>query len=543
MQAQDTVSTEQLFAQERWAEVAARLGTVKDKSAEQEYEYGLSLAHLERWREAHTALAHGARLQPSDKRFPIELAGIAFKQKGNRQAIGYLRRALRLDAKDDYANQFLATLYFLEGNTEAAVKYWNRLTPPKPQIAELQNRPPLRVRPALLDHAFAFSPAALLNLRQLRATEARLDHLEIFLNYRLDLLSRSDGNFDSLLRAQELNGFGDGTINALLRTFRGMPFQEVTPAYYNLHGSAINITSLARWDSDKRRYWAQFSAPLGQTPQWRYRITFDTRNENWQIRNGFAGPAPVLAALNLRREAGSVEIEHLIGWRWQWLLGAETSHRDVRNTVPGAALTPSLLEQGFELKQTARLSYEVLRSPEHRLRISSALFSSAGRLWSQSGESFEKAQASLEAHWLPQLRGDDYETSWRARAGKTFGELPFDELFMLGLERDNDPALWIRGHIGTRDGRKGSAPLGRDYFLASWETDKNLYSTGFFDFRLGPFVDTGTIESPGTLLGSHKWLVDTGAEGKFRVLGVGIALVYGKDLRTGNNAFYATLAR
>ena len=84
MQAQDTVSTEQLFAQERWAEVAARLGTVKDKSAEQEYEYGLALAHLERWREAHTALDHGARLQPSDKRFPIELAGIAFKQKDNR---------------------------------------------------------------------------------------------------------------------------------------------------------------------------------------------------------------------------------------------------------------------------------------------------------------------------------------------------------------------------------------------------------------------------------------------------------------------------
>ncbi len=66
-------------------------------------------------------------------------------------------------------------------------------------------------------------------------------------------------------------------------------------------------------------------------------------------------------------------------------------------------------------------------------------------------------------HWLPTARGDDYETLVRVRAGKTFGDLPFDELFMLGLERDND--LWLRGHIGTRDGRKGSAPLGKDYFL------------------------------------------------------------------------------
>ena len=64
--------------------------------------------------------------------------------------------------------------------------------------------------------------------------------------------------------------------------------------------------------------------------------------------------------------------------------------------------------------------------------------------------------------WLPTARGDDYETLARVRAGKTFGDLPFDELFMLGLERDND--LWLRGHIGTRDGRKGSAPLGQGLF-------------------------------------------------------------------------------
>jgi hypothetical protein len=345
------------------------------------------------------------------------------------------------------------------------------------------------------------------------------------------------------LRAQELGGFGEGKLSAVLRTFRGLPFQEVTPAYYNLHGSAINMIALARWDADKRRYWAQLSAPLGQTPQWHYRISFDSRNENWDIRNGFTGPAPVLASLNVRREAGALEIARLIGWRWRWALGAELSNREFRNAASGSILTPLLLEGGFEMKQTARLQYEIVRSAEHRLRLSTALLSSAGRLWSQSGESFDKLQASLEAHWLPQLRGDDFETSWRAHAGKTFGQLPFDELFMLGLERDNDPDLWMRAHVGTRDGRKGSAPLGGDYLLASWETDKNLYSNGLFNLKLGPFVDTGSITSQGTGLGSHKWLVDTGAETKLRVLGVGVALVYGKDLRTGSNAFYATLAR
>src|SRR6185437_16006512 len=157
-------------------------------------------------------------------------------------------------------------------------------------------------------------------------------------------------------------------------------------------------------------------------------------------------------------------------WRWQWSVGAEFSHRDFRNIVPGIALTPELLQQGSQLKQTTELGYEILRSPEHRLNITSSAASEAGRLWSEQSLSFEKLQASLQAHWFPRSHGDDYETSWRARTGKTFGQVPFDELFMLGLEHDNDCDLWMRAHIGTRNGRKGSAPLGRDYFLSSWES-------------------------------------------------------------------------
>ena len=130
---------------------------------------------------------------------------------------------------------------------------------------------------------------------------------------------------------------------------------------------------------------------------------------------------------------------------------------------------------------------------------------------------------------------------WRIRGGKTFGQTPFDELFMLGLERDND--LPMRAHIGTRHGQKGSAPLGRDYFLSNWETDKNVYSNGLLTVKVGPLLDMGKINDPSSGLGSQKWLFDTGAQTKMRVLGVSVALVYGKDLRTGNNAFYATVGR
>ncbi len=56
-------------------------------------------------------------------------------------------------------------------------------------------------------------------------------------------------------------------------------------------------------------------------------------------------------------------------------------------------------------------------------------------------------------------------------------------------------------------------------------------------------MDSGKISDGSTALGSRIWLLDTGAQAKLRVLGVGVTFIYGKDLRTGNNAFYFTTGR
>jgi hypothetical protein len=537
--AQSGASPHDLFKAERWSEVVDILKAAPARSAEDEYEYGIALAHLDNWDQARSAFLRGSKLAPGDKRFPEELAGIAFKQKKNSEAKSYLHHALRIDPRDDYAQEFLATIYFLDDNLEAAVLHWNHVA--KPEINELKNEPRLRVRPALLDHAITFGPSAVLKLEDLRTSERQLDQLEIFPAYRFTLVASGERKFDAVLRAQELNGFGEGKVQAVVRTLRGIAFQEVTPEYDNLHGSAINIATLARWDPDKRRYEASISGPLWQLPQWRYQVSAGVRNENWDLRRGLTGPAPVLAALNLRREEASAEIEKLAGWRWRWRVGLELSHRDERDILFPAALSPKLLAKGFQLKQSASIHDEIWRSAECRASVTASLSSQAGSLWSSSGLSFEKLQAGLKMRWLPTARGDDYETLARVRGGKTFGELPFDELFMLGLERDND--LWLRGHLGTRDGRKGSAPLGKDYLLTNWEMDKNVFSNGLLNVKLGPFLDAGKISDAVSALGTRQWLVDTGAQLKLRVLGVGLIFSYGKDLRTGNNAFYTTVAR
>lgn len=530
---------QQLAAEQNWLEIVRELEGVPDKNADLDYYYGSSLAQVGRLDDAQRAFETGMRLAPGDKRFPVELAGVAFKHKRNPEATRLLRHALRIDPSDSYANDFLATVYFLEGNVEAALKNWNALG--KPYIETVHPDHPLRIRPALLDRALAFSPASQLRLADLETSKARLEGLGIFPAPRVLLAARSDGKFDALLNLKERNRWGNNVWEGVLSTLSGVAYQTIYPAYANIDGSAINIDSLLRWDSQKRRSSVSLSSPLRENPKWRYRAGIDLRNENWDIRESFTGPAPLMGALNLRREAGAAEISSFDSGRWGWSAGVELSHRDYRNVVPGTSLSPRLLLAGTQLKQTAQVRYALLHLPEHRLAIDTDAASQLGRIWSQPTHGFGKLQGSLTAHWFPHAEGDDYATESRVRAGRSFGQLPFDELFMLGMERDND--LWMRAHIGTRDGRKGSAPLGRSYFLSNNEIDKNVYSNGLITIKLSPFVDSGKITDNSGNLGSPKWLCDTGAQAKLRLLGVGLIFVYGKDLRTGNNAYYFTAGR
>src|SRR5262249_803267 len=109
----------------------------------------------------------------------------------------------------------------------------------------------------------------------------------------------------------------------------------------------------------------------------------------------------------------------------------------------------------------------------------------------------------------------------------------------LGVERDND--LWLRGHKGTLEDRKGNAPLGRRYFLANWEFDKNIYSAGFMKVKLGPLIDTGAIADESSLFGSRQWLLDLGLQCKVQVFGITVVASYAHDVRGGHDVFYPTV--
>ncbi len=539
------IEIQQRYEDKNWAEVVRLAETQPVHTADVNFAYGMALAHLQRWTEARTALLAGERQCPKQKRFAEELAGVAFELKHYPEAARWLRKALALDPGDQYANSFAGTVYLLMGNVNAALKYWNRVQ--KPYIGALQFDPQLRVQRLILDRAFAFSPAAMLQEHNYETTRARLDALGIFPTYNIALNARSDEKFDVNFHATERNGFGSSPLDMIVSTFSGAAYETVYPSYFNIGGTATNVEALLRWDSQKRRAWVSVSSPLRDLPQWRSTLQLDARNENWAIRDSFTGTAPVLGSFTLNRQSLTAYITGIPTGRLQWSAGAEVSNRRFHNVVQGTALSPALVAPGFALKALGAIQSKVLEIPEHRFTITTDGSSELARLWSTQTQLanaphlFGKLQGGATAHWFPQAQGDAYEVQQRVRAGKIFKAAPLDELYVIGMERDT--GLWLRGHVGTRDGRKGSSPLASGYFLANSDFLRRVYSNGLISIKAGPLFDIARTSSPAGGLGSEQWLFDTGAQVRLTVLGTSVVFTWGHDLRSGNNAFYGAAAQ
>jgi uncharacterized protein DUF6584/tetratricopeptide repeat protein len=524
-----------------WEEAASLARGPADQSPDLDFLLGLALARQEEWDEAKEAFESGLRKTPGDPRFVVELAGIAYKQKDFRTAKERLHTALRLCPQDAYSREFLATIYFREGNLEAALKYWN--LEDKPRLRSVAFVPPLKLQESLQDRALAFNAPQVLSTNALLATESRLDNLGLFLNRRVELKPSDSGSYDVTLHLAERNGWGDSKVEGLVSLLSGLPYATVYPEFYNLGHGAANLTSIVRWDSEKRRLQLSFSTPIHGDPGLRLRIYADARNENWNLTQTLFGATTPLSDLNMRRVAVGAEIHSVATGRWSWSAGTEVANRNFRNLRGfNSPAGLSFFTDSTSIAGWLGVERSLMRLPERRFNLDSSAEVRAGREFADGLGPFGLLRGLLRAHWFPFAEGDDYEMQAQVHAGGITGKTTLDELFQLGIERDND--LWLRGHAGTSGGRKGSAPLGRRYFLANWEMDKNLYRNGFFTIKLGPFLDSGAVADSSGFFGSPGWLWDTGAQCKVGILGsLTVVLSYGRDLRGGRNAFYGTMLR
>jgi tetratricopeptide (TPR) repeat protein len=545
--AQRLQNIKKLYQEKNWEEVLRAAQGSEGQAADFDYYAGMALSRLQRWREARDAFSEGARKAPRDARFLTERAGAEYKLNDFKAAKRDLRKAMRLEADDPYLPEFLGTIYLLEGNVEAALKYWNRLN--QPRLAAVEAVPPPKTEKVLLDRVVLFAPPGTLELDSFLKSDAALENLGVFPAWRMDLtpaLTSAPENADeykATLRMNERNGWGSSPADGVISLLRGLPYETVYPSYYNFRGEGANLDALVRWDSQKRRAAATVSVPMFRRPEKRLQVFFEARNENWNLSQTFFGSLVPITELKMKRYAGGAELHVVESGRWDLTVGAEGVSREFQNAPAGVAKSATpFFTDGMTADGWVGAHRSLIRIPERRFTLDGKAEVRAGRNYASGLGAFSSVRGELRSRWLPKASGDDYEFLSTLRGGSTFGDIALDELYQLGVERDND--LWLRGHAGTLDGRKGSAPLGRRYVLMNSELQKTMNDGAFFRIQLGPFFDTGTIADPSGLFGSRKWSFDTGVQARIRVMGgVFVVLSYGRDLRNGKGVFYGTSAR
>lgn len=528
-----------LFDSGRYDAVVQAVPESPDGPAELALYRGLALAELQRWDEAKSAFQTGLVHHPRDARLMVELAGVFYHQKNFTRAQHLLRRALSIEPADAYSNNFLASIYFLEGNLEAALKYWNRAG--KPRLTDLSYSPAPALDPLILDRAFRFSRGSLWTRGQYLATSARLRALNLFPFMQFDLQPQTDGSFDLVFRAPQRAPWMRHWPVSVFALLRGLPFETVYPEFYNLNGAGLNSRSLLRWDDQKRRITTELAAPLFDNPALRYRVYFDARDENWNVTQSLFPSAPANARFNLERAAAGAELRFIESGRWQWTMGAEYTDRLYRTRIGIPAQAAPFFTGGSSIALLSTVQRSLIRFPERRFTLESGITGEVGTFFDRPLGRYGRLQASLEGEWYPQSQGEDYRLLGRIRAGGTFGQVPLDDLFVLGFDRDT--SLWMRGYPALYHGQKGNAPLGRDYFLSNWDFDKIAYDNPFVTAFVGPFLDSGDAYDPSSYFGSRRWMWDSGLQTKIRVLHrAQIVLGWGVTLRSGRSSFFATVS-
>ena len=484
------------------------------------YDAGLNLARAGRFEQARMELLRGRAEFPSDKRYAIELAGVEYRLGNLAAARADLRDALRLDSGDPYANEFLGTLYFLNGNIDAALKYWNRVH--KPRIASIEISPEPRLSPTLVDRAIAFPPGETLRRDQYDSTLAWLRATDALGNFRTELEARESGDFAAVIHWPG----APKTWMWAASTLASVPFQTARFDFRNIGGEAITVSALARWDAQKRRLAASISGPLAEDPRRRYNFFADARSETWNL-----GQAP---DFRLQKIDAGASLRFIPSGRFSW----ETGFGAASRSYAGAPQ----FDPGFDFRYFASAELVLLNDPEQRLTVTSNGTAELGRFLGQGAAPqnglYGRVQTGVVARWFPRSSGSDYETTVRLRFGGAAGNTPFDDLFMLGVERDND--LPLRAYAGTLDGKKGSSPIGGRYFLVNIDHFKEIWKPGPATLDAGPLFDAGRMWNPAPGSFSGGLLIDAGVQLRLRLMpGTSVVVSYGHSLNSGRRALYA----
>ena len=85
--------------------------------------------------------------------------------------------------------------------------------------------------------------------------------------------------------------------------------------------------------------------------------------------------------------------------------------------------------------------------------------------------------------------------------------------------------------------------MGTRFVMSQSDTSRRLLRMPFLRVDAGPFFDVANVGGQYGL-GSHGWLYDTGVQATISTFGgFQFSVVYGRDLRDGNNVVYTAVSR
>jgi hypothetical protein len=451
----------------------------------------------------------------------IELASQSYRSGDREQAKLYLGKLLKGNPTDHYANHFLGAIFLMEGNLEAALKYWNRIG--EPRIEQIRMHPAPSVDPVLMDRVFAMAPASRLLLKDYLETESRLDRMGIFKRYQFQLRPRSESpTFDLVLRPQASKGILQSKLKIAALVARGFLTNTVAPKFLNIDGTAINSTSFLSWDKHRSRISSSVSLPVSRDPNSRLRMFTDHKFETWSLGSD----------VELRKSELGIEADKVWNDRMTSISGAKASNRK----YSGLPSDSPDLTDGWVIEAFGQINISLMRVPEKRLILASTASAEMGKFVSTDpANSYVQFASSLNFAWFPHALDEDLATSASLQFGQSLGDTPFDEFFNLSADEGID--LRLRAHRSRRD-KYGENPFGTRFVLMNFDISKTLVKTGKVQWKMSPFADAAHINRTEFWPGP-QWFMDVGVESGFQILkSLELTVTYGKDLRTGRNVVY-----
>jgi tetratricopeptide (TPR) repeat protein len=499
---------------------------------------GIAYGNMKEYQKAEEALTEGAVRYPDDSRFHTELAGVYFATQAVDKARAELNRALSINSSDRYASDLLASIDMSRGDTETALRYWNKTQ--QPVIDDILHNYYLNFGSSVVRDAVAFRPAGVLKYDDWKTTEARLFATNNFVNVGLEVEpTRVPDRYDAIIRTSDKT---NSLTDVLWNGAKGLPYQTNYVNFWNIGNSGVNWNSFYRWDGNRHGADGRLQVPLLIPGILQVEFGETWRSERWNltpsIRPQFAAQG---SNVRYRGNALAVGLSHIPHYRFEWGGGFAYANRYAQGDIPQIAtnsLNSALFLANTSVRLTDRSSYR------NRLHIEGFL----SRKSILSDFNFGGGTAELNNRITFSKPQREY-LDWTIKGGTSRGSRPFEEYFMLGL--DLHPQNLLRGHKLAKNGLLGNGPTGTDFVLGNLDYERRLVTLPLFNTLNLPFVvvkaevflDSGKIWDRTNVFQNSKLLVDTGAGLKFETPTGALNVVYGRSLRDGQSVLIGYIER